>query len=129
MSPSGELRDRVYGDLRFQRRISRGVVSWEGSSILGGACHLSTMPTWTMCTVVPEAVFTRATFQAAFRSTRFSADCQRNLQACGIVHIRKHLRGPTLICSHTKKSSHLHFLTLCRPKSYSCQHGLKVRES
>ena len=70
MSPSGELRDRVYGDLRFQRRFSRGVVSWGG----GGGCHLSATPTRTMCTVVPEAVFTRATFQAAFRSTRSSAD-------------------------------------------------------
>ena len=47
---------------------------FQGNIIMGGWCHRSATPTRTMCTVVPEAVFTRATFRAAFWSTRFSAD-------------------------------------------------------
>ena len=52
-----------------KERISRGIVSGGGKG-----CHLSATPTRTMCTVVPESVFRRATFRAAFWSTRFSPD-------------------------------------------------------
>ena len=43
-------------------RISRGIVSGGGEE----GCDLSATPTRTMCTVVPEAVFTRATIWATF---------------------------------------------------------------
>ena len=79
------------------KRISRGIVSWEGGlspkcntykdNMYGGA--------W-------SCVHTSNILGNFLVDTFFGRLCQRNLQACGIVHTRKCLRGPTLICSHTK---------------------------
>ena len=60
----------------------------------------------------------------------FGRLCRRNLQAFGIVHTQKHLRGLTLIWSHTPAisalSTNTFFLTWCWPKSRLCKHSFVI---
>ena len=49
------------------------------------------------------ALHRRATFSGNISAgTFFGVLCQRNLRVLGIVHTRKRLRAPTLICWHAK---------------------------